>query len=326
MADIKFLPPQQEDNAIATALGIANAINGIFNSKAERAAQTRKLDIEESKNKNELAEKQRKLQLEGAGALPLADWVGKGLLPATPEEKADKKITKRSLNVLNQEGGFGIVDFVQKASPFDELGAIKKQQDIDKTNEYNRSDKKKFDLLPEDNKKFIDKLATDNTNKIAIRTQIASTLELLSDPNIPIKDKLTQAKALTKTLNSQNGADAVGVEEANRLTERLNIFSLNPFSEGGVRLGSPDMKGFTQQVSNTLGTLDNSIKTNASLIDQAKSGAPLQEVFQKMRSNTQGSPLKESINSRSNQPPNGAQTVIQNGHTYNWNPKTGKYE
>ena len=60
-----------------------------------------------------------------------------------------------------------------------------------------------------------------NAKLSPIRSEIASALKMLEDPNVSEEDKIRIGQGLVKTLNSTQGADAVGSEEAQRLASEL---------------------------------------------------------------------------------------------------------
>ena len=60
-----------------------------------------------------------------------------------------------------------------------------------------------------------------NAKLSPIRSEIASALKTLDDPKTSEEDKIRIGQGLIKTLNSTQGADAVGVDEAKRLASEL---------------------------------------------------------------------------------------------------------
>lgn len=149
-----------------------------------------------------------------------------------------------------------------------------------------------FEQLPKENQDAIKKLTDSNSNKIAIKNQIDSTISILNSEDTPNDQKLSQAKQMIKVLNSTEGKDAVGAEEASRLAERLQRFSLNPFSEGGLRLGSPDLKGFTEQARLTSQGLANASNSNSELIKKLYSGTSFADIKQSAPMKKQETGLK----------------------------------
>jgi hypothetical protein len=127
------------------------------------------------------------------------------------------------------------------------------------------------DGLPIDEKKFVDTLATKNANKLSIKNQIDATLsgwDSLSDDQ-----KVVAGRQLIKTLNSTEGADAVGVEEANRLGSKLEFAMGNLFNSNPTQFGR-DLEGFKEQATNTSSSIGKSIALNKSAIDKAMGRKP----------------------------------------------------
>jgi len=117
-----------------------------------------------------------------------------------------------------------------------------------------------------DVKKFVDTLATKNANKVAIKNQIDAVLgnwDTMSDDQ-----KVAAGRQLLKTLNSTEGADAIGAEEAKRLGSKLEFAMGNLFNSNPVQFGR-DLSGFKEQAMNVSRSIDQSVKSNQSQIDQA---------------------------------------------------------
>lgn len=73
-----------------------------------------------------------------------------------------------------------------------------------------------------------------STAKLApIRSEIASALKQLKDPKLSEEQKVRIGQSLIKTLNSTQGSDAVGVEEAKRLASELES-SLGTIAKAGA--------------------------------------------------------------------------------------------
>lgn len=142
-----------------------------------------------------------------------------------------------------------------------------------------------FKSLPKDKQETIEVLAKKNANKISIANQIDAvmkTWDTLSDDQ-----KVYQGRQLLKTLNSPEGADAIGSEEANRLGSNLefalgNLTNSNPFQLGR------DLEGFKEQAMGTSQSLKDAISSNKALIDEAYGRAPSKAI-----SKTQEDELKE---------------------------------
>lgn len=78
-----------------------------------------------------------------------------------------------------------------------------------------------FEQLPKDVQSAVKIVSDKNSNIVAIRNEIASALDDLKNPKVSREDKLRIGAGLVKTLNSTQGSDAVGAEEAKRLASEL---------------------------------------------------------------------------------------------------------
>lgn len=126
-------------------------------------------------------------------------------------------------------------------------------------------EKTKWDAIPKDQQIKIEGLTREVTSREAIVNDISAGLEQLKDPKISEDEKVILGREMLKTLNSAQGKDAIGAEEAKRLGGLL---------ESQVRLFSPgklfgrDLPLFTSQVENNLSRLKKSTTTGQSQIDQ----------------------------------------------------------
>lgn len=128
------------------------------------------------------------------------------------------------------------------------------------------TEKGKFDALPNDKQLTITELAKKNANKTSIMNQIDAVMagwDKLSDDQ-----KVTTGRTLLKTLNSTEGADAIGAEEAKRLGAKLEFAMGNIFNSNPTQFGR-DLKGFADQARNASSTIKSAIKANQDQIDTA---------------------------------------------------------
>lgn len=119
-------------------------------------------------------------------------------------------------------------------------------------------------LLPIDQKEMVQDLSKKNASKYSIANQIDATLkgwDSLSDDQ-----KLTQGRQLLKTLNSQEGADAIGAEEANRLGSKLE-FALGNFTNSNPTQFGRDLEGFKKQAELTSTAIKNAIGSNGMIVN-----------------------------------------------------------
>lgn len=112
--------------------------------------------------------------------------------------------------------------------------------------------------LPPEAKKTIETTGTKIAGKQAIRHAIAAALDQLKSKDLSDEDKVITGRELLKTLNSQEGADAIGAEEAKRLGGLLEFRILN-LTEPGPMFGR-DVPGFTRQVERNLERTDKTIE------------------------------------------------------------------
>ena len=118
--------------------------------------------------------------------------------------------------------------------------------------------------LPLDAKKQVETLSTKNASKIAIKNQMASYYEQFKAAKTK-DDQIRIGRQMLKVLNSPEGADAISVEEANRLGNALEVQVFN--WKGPGPLFGRDLEGFGSQVEATIGAIDGSIQANQAQID-----------------------------------------------------------
>ncbi len=119
--------------------------------------------------------------------------------------------------------------------------------------------------LPIDKKKEVETLAGKNASKIAIKNQIDAVMG--SWDNLADDQKVAAGRQLLKTLNSSEGADAIGVEEANRLGSKLE-FAMGNFTNSNPTQFGRDIEGFKVQAMNTSKAIERAIKSNQQVIDK----------------------------------------------------------
>lgn len=201
-------------------------------------------------------------------------------LTYTPKKQAEIDRLKSQAEKDNYESA-------QMKLPFDQRDDFKKAVALKKVEvkSANSPNEIQFKSLPKDKQETIEVLAKKNANKISIANQIDAvmkTWDTLSDDQ-----KVYQGRQLLKTLNSPEGADAIGSEEANRLGSNLefalgNLTNSNPFQLGR------DLEGFKEQAMGTSQSLKDAISSNKALIDEAYGRAPSKAI-----SKTQEDELKE---------------------------------
>jgi len=130
----------------------------------------------------------------------------------------------------------------------------------------NNPEKLAFQRLPEPAKKEIEKIADKNASKKDIRNLLDSALESLEDPSIDEDMKVAIGNGLLKTLNSKQGADAIGNEESKRLASFLE-YKIANFTRPGSFIGR-DLDKFVEQVRHESRQLEKTIEKNNAEIDR----------------------------------------------------------
>jgi len=127
-----------------------------------------------------------------------------------------------------------------------------------------------FKALPKEAQVTVTKLAENNAAKTAIANSLKSSIEEINrEKNEEIKIKM--AEGILKTLNSTEGKDAIGVDEAKRLGSLLQFKFFN-LIEPGSFFGR-DLDLFIKQVGNTVGAIENGIKQNQKTINDQYTAA-----------------------------------------------------
>ena len=130
-------------------------------------------------------------------------------------------------------------------------------------NEIERSKLSKAAELPIEDRLVVSGLSQKNANKAAIVNQIDAVMgnwDKLSDDQ-----KFSQGGQLLKTLNSPEGADAVGAEEARRLGSKLE-FAFGNFTNSNPTQFGRDLEGFKTQAMGTSTSLKDAIKSNQGIV------------------------------------------------------------
>jgi hypothetical protein len=126
--------------------------------------------------------------------------------------------------------------------------------------------KNKAEYLPAENQITIKDLAKSNASKISISNQIEGAFagwDQMSDA-----EKLQQGRQLIKTLNSTQGADAVGSEESKRLAGKLEFAYGNLSNDNPVQFGR-DLEGFKKDAELTVQAIRTAVNSNKKEIDRA---------------------------------------------------------
>lgn len=134
--------------------------------------------------------------------------------------------------------------------------------------------KKLVDKLDPENQIAVEKLSKDSALKASIATEISQTIASLDDPKISQDLKVKAGEGLLKVLNSTQGADAVGMEEARRLGNLLEFKILNLRQPGSVF--GRDIELFRDQAALTVNRLSSAISANRKLISTAMENKPIE--------------------------------------------------
>ena len=165
---------------------------------------------------------------------------------------ADAKLKQRELELKAE---------IAKNKPTDPLMGLLRKEQLEKLTKENNQPSK----LPVEDQKVVETLATKNAGKISIANQIDSYLtEFQKAP-----DKATKLRVggqMLKVLNSPEGADAIGVEEARRLGDALDFQMFNVFGAGPMF--GRDLGGFESQVKSTSEAVKGGVKTNQAEISR----------------------------------------------------------
>lgn len=168
---------------------------------------------------------------------------------------------------MNETSAKAVVDF-QNAK---KLKDYEHSLDIDKLKQTYSLDPKKsgavgqFERLAPENQAVITDLAKKNANKIAIANQIEAVMSKWDE--LPDDQKVAQGRQLIKTLNSTEGADAVGEGEAARLGGKLE-FALGNLTNSNPTQFGRDLPGFKIQADDTVKNIRAAVDKNTAKIDE----------------------------------------------------------
>jgi hypothetical protein len=132
--------------------------------------------------------------------------------------------------------------------------------------------KGEFERLPIENQEQIKDLAKKNANKETIANQIDAMLQQ-ADQAKTEDAKLAIYRQMGKILNSTEGADAVGSEEAKRLLSKLEFAYGNVTNDNPTQFGR-DLQGFREQAKATSKAVRNAAQANKKKIDELYKRAP----------------------------------------------------
>lgn len=113
--------------------------------------------------------------------------------------------------------------------------------------------------LPEEERDAVKELAKKSANKITIANQIEAVMG--GWDNLSDDQKVAQGRQMLKVLNSTEGADAVGAEEAKRLGSKLEFAMGNIFNSNPIQFGR-DLPGFKEQAVDTAKNIKRAARAN----------------------------------------------------------------
>lgn len=188
---------------------------------------------------------------------------------------------------------------LQKQNVNSQIKTRDQQVNINKSKAANAGRRASGDItkLAPDERKLVESLSTKTANQIAIKNELDSFISQYDSLND--KEKITQGRALLKTLNSTQGADAIGVEEARRLGSALEFSLVNLNNPNPLQLGY-DLKGFGTQVRQTRDKINETIKRNQFEIDKIMKRTTNQNFDQPMNQNT--TPQNQNVNPNAKKP------------------------
>lgn len=131
--------------------------------------------------------------------------------------------------------------------------------------------KRREEKMSPDDRTFVTTLSTKNANKESIANSIDAVLS--NWDNLSEDEQLTQGRQLIKVLNSSEGQDAVGAEEAKRLGSKLQFAVGNFLNDNPIQWGR-DLPGFKADAQNTVKALRSGAAANQKLINQRKGIIP----------------------------------------------------
>lgn len=123
----------------------------------------------------------------------------------------------------------------------------------------------------------VKELSKKNANLYSVKTAMDKALGQLDDPNLNEDEKVKVGQGLLKLLNSAEGSDAVGAEEAKRIGDYLEYAYGNFTGVGPMRLGR-DLGGFRDQVQNYRNLLGDRLTGNEKGIEALYSGNKLSQI------------------------------------------------
>jgi hypothetical protein len=263
--------PTKRQNALE---GFGTALGQAFTSYVDAGQKAA-----ETKRQQALKDEQMALTLNQAGFAGTVDdyraaLKDPGLMKAFQLNRTDDYTRKQNREdaKYKQEKQDADLDRDYKRAQIKSLGADSQRKsaetfDITSGNRFKR----------EINQDQVKDLAKKNASIFTVKSGIDSSLKQLQDPNLSEAEKIKVGQETMKLLNSAEGADAVGAEEAQRLGSYLEYALGNVTGPGGFRIGR-DLEGFTEQIKNNSSRLAERMRRNEEGISGLSSGRSLVEI------------------------------------------------
>lgn len=119
--------------------------------------------------------------------------------------------------------------------------------------------------LPQHEQRFVNDTTIANSKKLRIANSLEAGLQKGKDPKLSQDAKIKVYEGMLKTLNSPEGADAIGKEEANRLGGLLQYKLFNIMNPGSFM--GRDIDLFEEQVKSNVDILRDATKLNQKMVE-----------------------------------------------------------
>lgn len=202
------------------------------------------------------------------------------------EAKKAEMEAKKQLEMLNQEAKRAEIDYKTKqGNKLEAMTPFEKQKTFAEIKKLNAEASKAGREAAPGMSKFDQKLrevqgvelAKGTTGLYRVKTAMDKALVQLDNPNKTEEEKIKIGQGLLKLLNSAEGSDAVGAEEAKRIGDKLEYVLGNFTGVGGMRVGR-DLPGFVEQVRNNSEILGERVREGDRGMEAIRQGIPLSQL------------------------------------------------
>lgn len=179
-------------------------------------------------------------------------------------------------NAATQQGYDNQVKREQLALASREVGAKEAVAGADWLKALNQGQQQRFQNLPKERQVIVESLGKSIGNKMTVRTTLDETVRTMTDAMAKGNrdEAIVMGQQILKVLNSQEGQDAVGTQEAQRLASQLEYHIWPNLTQPGAVFGR-DVKGFMNTLRLTSQRLGREVDQNQRLIDLAYVGRNL---------------------------------------------------